>query len=305
MIDDSSQTPSSEPKLHQWHRLFGIALVETLAGRPWRVELEVELALRSQLLDVAIIEKDGHGAVGEGSGQVYDLPDGIENLRVHNLLSYKSHHEGLDAWVLDELVGHFVNYRKIRLSPSGKRYPISDFGLYVVVTRFPAKFQHKLEPTEWEGVYEITWGSQRVRVIVLNAIATHPRNLPWELFASEQERFQQGVVHFRARSSSGSRDGHWALLERLHLVHLTEGMVMAYDMKEFLRETKEMMLAQMPIDDRLRGLNAEEVIGHFKPEEVLGHFKPEEVLGHFKPDDILKNIDISAIEDWLAKQKSL
>ncbi len=40
-----------------WHRLFGIALVEQFAGTPWRVELELELALRSQRLDIVLIER--------------------------------------------------------------------------------------------------------------------------------------------------------------------------------------------------------------------------------------------------------
>jgi hypothetical protein len=56
----TSHSPSepSEERLRQWHRLFGIALMEVFEGAPWRVELEQELALRSQLLDVAIIR--GH-----------------------------------------------------------------------------------------------------------------------------------------------------------------------------------------------------------------------------------------------------
>ncbi|TCT22876.1 hypothetical protein EDC35_102207 [Thiobaca trueperi] len=37
-----------------WHRLFGIALVEQFVGTPWRVELELELALRSQRLDIVL-----------------------------------------------------------------------------------------------------------------------------------------------------------------------------------------------------------------------------------------------------------
>jgi hypothetical protein len=30
----------------------------------------------------------------------------------HNLISFKSFQESLDAWSLKELVGHYVNYRK-------------------------------------------------------------------------------------------------------------------------------------------------------------------------------------------------
>ncbi len=50
-----------------WHRLFGIALTDLFTGRPWRVELELELALKSQRLDVLIIERL--------SGSGHDLRD--------------------------------------------------------------------------------------------------------------------------------------------------------------------------------------------------------------------------------------
>ena len=93
--------------------------MEVFEGAPWRVELEQELALRSQLLDVAIIESTGEaterGPVAERRSaanptplpdQPLELPDGLENLRPHNLLTYKSRYEALNAWTLDELIGH-------------------------------------------------------------------------------------------------------------------------------------------------------------------------------------------------------
>jgi hypothetical protein len=43
--------------LRDWHRAFGIALIDLFAGAPWRMELEQELALISQELDVVIIEE--------------------------------------------------------------------------------------------------------------------------------------------------------------------------------------------------------------------------------------------------------
>jgi hypothetical protein len=83
-------------RLRQWYQAFGIALMEIFAGAPWRVELEQELALKSQLLDVAIIEATNEDAERHHPGE---RPDGLENLRAHNLLTYKSRHEVLTAWV--------------------------------------------------------------------------------------------------------------------------------------------------------------------------------------------------------------
>ncbi|WP_242463987.1 hypothetical protein [Thiococcus pfennigii] len=92
------------PDLLQWHRLFGIALTDRFAGTPWRVELEKELALSSQRLDAVIIERSETPPAPERLAP--ELPDGLAPLRAHNVLTYKSYHEPLDAWALDELIGH-------------------------------------------------------------------------------------------------------------------------------------------------------------------------------------------------------
>ncbi|MBK5969452.1 MULTISPECIES: hypothetical protein [Thiorhodovibrio] len=182
MVNQAPDNPDKDP-LRQWHRAFGIALVDVFAGAPWRVELEQELALTSQELDVAIIE-----AAEEGRKAYLPdpLPDGLENLRAINLLSYKSRHEALDFWSLDELIGYYVIYRKVKLDAESARRPLDAFGLYAVATRFPRALApaDRLEPTAWEGVYDLPWGGHRVRIIVLNQIAKHPRNAPWELFSS-------------------------------------------------------------------------------------------------------------------------
>ncbi|MEA3644351.1 MAG: hypothetical protein VBE63_31170, partial [Lamprobacter sp.] len=85
-------------------------------------------------------------------------------------------HAPLDAWTLDELIGHYVNYRKLRLNPEGERHRQDAFGLYAVATRCPSGLvrKHPLTPTAWDGVYDLPWGGHQVRLIVLNAIAKHP-----------------------------------------------------------------------------------------------------------------------------------
>ncbi|MBK1703384.1 hypothetical protein [Halochromatium glycolicum] len=167
----------TDERLRQWHRLFGIALTQLFQGAPWRVELEYELALQRQLLDVVIIEAPEPGSPPPLPP---DLPDGLEALRAHNLLTYKSQHEALDAWALDELVGHYINYRKLTLDAKGARLPADAFGLYAVATRDPKALaaQHRLEPAGAPGLYDLAWGSQVVRLIVLNTIEQTPRNAP-------------------------------------------------------------------------------------------------------------------------------
>jgi hypothetical protein len=117
-------------RLDDWHRLFGLTLTDVFSDTPWRVELEKDLAMQRQRLDVVIIEQTAP------DGSAADLPDGFDALRRHNLLTYKSKQEPLDGWALDELIGHYVNYRKL-LSPKPGLLPESDFQLYAVATRHP------------------------------------------------------------------------------------------------------------------------------------------------------------------------
>jgi hypothetical protein len=276
-MDSDMVIPPDNDPLRQWHRAFGIALMDVFAEAPWTVELELEMALKSQLLDVAIIEAAGQG---EATQPEADLPDGLENLRAHNLLTYKSHHEALTAWVLDELTGHYVNYRKQRPDSGGKRHPPEAFGLYAVATRYPGQLTraHRLHPTAWDGIYDLPWGGHVVRVIVLNRIEPHPRNAAWELFASEQDRIRQGLEHYRARQER-ARGGHRELLEHLYRLYRREEAEMAYTMEQFLRETHEMV-----IDEAIRN-------------------DPEAILKRFDPEDRLKGLDPATIEAWLAKQR--
>ncbi len=118
----------SEPKA--WHRLFGLSLVDFFRGTPVTVEMEKDLSLKQQLLDVVVVRKGAEPLPCR-------LPDGFEELAGHNLISFKSYQEALDGWGLNELIGHYVNYRK-QASPSMQELlPEADFRLFAVSIRFP------------------------------------------------------------------------------------------------------------------------------------------------------------------------
>jgi len=307
--------------LTPWHRLFGIALTDLFTGRPWRVELEKELALKSQRLDVLIIERLPGAAAVTDAAALADLPDGLENLTAHNVLSYKSKQEALDGWAMEELIGHYVTYRKlasiqalsgppadpVEPAPAAERLlPEAAFRLYAVATRHPAKLFGQLAPgalhrTAWPGVYDVDWGSRRIRVIVLNALAKHPRNAPWELFASQMDRIRYGLAHYRPRSPT-------ARLLRFHLanVHQLELPDMAYTLDDFKLDTYRMLiddfhalsleerqalLERMDVADRLRGLDPEERLRGLDAEERLRGLDTEEILRRLDPEERLRGLD--------------
>jgi hypothetical protein len=211
----------SQAKRIDWHRWFGIGLSDRFDGTPWRVELEKELALKRQRLDVVIIEQSG-GAGTDIQPWTFDLPDGLDNLRAHNLLTYKSHQEALDAWAVDELLGHYVNYRKLLAARCDDRnvgdgdldeadaeglLPEDNFQLYAVATRPPLGLFRRLpagalQPTDRAGIHDLHWGIRRIRLIVLDDVADAPHNALWELFSSRIEHVRQGLRHLRGRRQS-------------------------------------------------------------------------------------------------------
>jgi hypothetical protein len=278
--------PDDTPR--PWHRLFGITLTDLFAGTPWRVELEKELALRSQLLDIVIIEQ-GAGAARADAAPGLELPDGLEGLCAHNLLTYKSQHEALDGWAIEELIGHYVNYRKLLSAPEQQRLPAAgDFRLYAVATRFPAKLgaDVQLAATPWPGVFDLTWGTRRIRLIVLGAIAKHPRNAPWELFSAEMDRIRHGVAHFRARTPQAA-----ALLHELYLRYQLELPTMAYTLEDFARDSHRHALERLTPEERRRfvqQLSPEERLRGLPPEERLRGLPPEERVRGLRPEDLRK-----------------
>ncbi len=68
----------------------------------------------------------------DGEPDLTDICDGFDNLSRHNLLSYKFKHQSLNAWALEELIGHYVKYQKI-IGKSQIR--TDDIRLYAISTR--------------------------------------------------------------------------------------------------------------------------------------------------------------------------
>src|SRR5262249_30681818 len=98
--------------LRDWHRLFGLLLTGFFTDSPFVVEVERDLSQQQQFLDVVIVRRRR----GKFTGV---LPDGMDDLAEHNLITFKSLREALDDWAIRELLGYYVAYRKlVSRSPS-------------------------------------------------------------------------------------------------------------------------------------------------------------------------------------------
>ena len=300
-----------------WHRLFGITLTDFFTGTAYTVELEKDLSLKKQFLDVVIIRKK-EGAMPD------ELPDGFENMGKHNLISYKSLHEPFDDWSADELIGHFVNYRK-QVSPSMKNLlPKEDFRLYAVCTRFPEKLEKQtvLTPVS-EGVYDLKWGIRNIRLIVTYRIAMEKKNAVWLMFSDVR-----GIVKYGASNYRGKLKEMNTAIRRLLGNYGIEGITdMPYTVEDFrkdaIREAFGYMtpaemaekfpdelivklppmkrLIGLPPEERLRGLPPEERLKGLPPEERLRGLPPEESLRGLPPEEIFRAFSPEEIRAYLKK----
>ncbi|NUO79037.1 hypothetical protein HUU05_03095 [candidate division KSB1 bacterium] len=258
-----------------WHRLFGLTLTDFFTDTGFHVELEKDLSLKQQFIDVIIIESATDKPMPE-------TPDGLENLARFNLLTYKSLHEPLDAWALDELIGHYVNYRKQASSTAKIFLPHEDFQLYAVCTRAPEKLAKEADlRTLQSGVREIRWGSKHVRVIVTSQVPEAEHNAVWKLFSGIAEQVQHATANYRWRRSDNS-----GIINQLFQNYEIEGMNMPYTWDDYYRDItrehldwlpKEELLAKLSVEDRLKGLPVEDRLKGLPVEDFLKSLPPEKI----------------------------
>lgn len=255
------------------HRVVGLTLADFFIGTRYVVEVERDLSVQQQFVDVVVIEQTEGEAVTE-------FPDGLENLGQYNVLTFKSPHEALDGWAMDELLGHFVNYRK---QESAKAFPKSKellpeeaFRLYALCTREPKKLagQAQLRPIK-EGVYEINWGSQIIRIIVLSQVPRIKRNAIWQIFSNIPGGVQFGARHYHWR-----RSDHSSIIKEF-LAHYNAEVSMPYTWDDYwvdkALEHEDKLLARLPVEKRLQGLPSEERLKGLPVEERLKGLTAKEI----------------------------
>jgi len=252
--------PVEQDTLRDWHRLFGLLLTDFFTGTPFTVEVEYDLSVQQQFLDVVILRR----RPGRLSLR---LPDGLERLAAHNLVTFKSLREALDAWALKELLAHFVAYRKLVSPTPTDLLAEEQFRLYAVCARFP---QGLSEQVPWQqrqpGVYDCLWGTDTVRVIVAGELLREAHNAPLHLFSAAPEVIGFGSSAYQRRSAHTSN-----LLKKLFVQLQGEGLAMSYTMEDFERdlfrkhfpqldpETRQEFLRSLPLEDRFAGLSDEQI----------------------------------------------
>jgi hypothetical protein len=257
-----------------WHRLFSVALQDFFHNSPFEVESEVDLSKKQQLLDLVIIRK-------KPGKFLLPLPDGLEDLVEHNLITFKSYQETLDDWAIHELIGHYVNYRKQRSPSFDNLLPSEQFQLFAVTARFPSKLSKQVEfRTLHHGVFEFTWGTQVIRLIVANQLSIELANVIIQLFSADTER-----VGFAARNYQPVNFETSSIVDQLLVKYGQEGFHMPYTLKDFkndvLRqiasepESVRSILERIDVNQRLEGLDAKQRLEGLGAEQILEQLDPQ------------------------------
>ncbi len=260
------------------HRLFGLSWTDFFQGTDVSVEPEMDLSLKQQFVDLVLIRK--------GSGPIpRPLPDGFEDLALHNLITFKSHREALDGWALCELIGHYVNYRK-QVSPSlDALLPESNFRLFAVCVRYPHNLMQQGGFKQVRaGIYEATYPGVTIQVIVVHQLPQVEHNAMLHLFSARADQLRYGKEHYQPRSRETS-----TLLYELFRAY-QEDPDMASQLEEFVRQSIDELLKKLPPQKRLEGLSPEERLEGLPPEKRLEGLSPEKRLEGLSPEERLEGL---------------
>jgi hypothetical protein len=228
--------------------------------------LDVDLSVRQQLLDVVIVRR------GQGT-KLVPWPDGFENPAEHNLLTFKSLQEPLDRWAIQELIGHYVNYRKQQSASRGQLLPETHFALFAAAMRFPRDLANDVAFQErGPGVYDITCLGGTIRVLVLSQAAEAERNALWNLFSGNRERVSYALKQLRPRLQYVS-----SVLNDLLSHYNQEGIHMPYTVEEVVQEINDRIIRDAPVEKRLAGLSPEEILKALPLEQLLARLTPEQL----------------------------
>lgn len=267
--------------MQPWHRYFGLLLTDLLQRQlrlPVEVQLEPDMSLKQQFLDVLVVRQ-------ESTPLDALLPDGLTLSTRYSLLSYKSHQEPLNSWTVQELIGHYVSYRK-QVSYEWARQeqcrfvlrPESDFQLYAVSTRYPVALEQqsglKLVPTDRAGVYTFNWGYAHLRVIVTAEIELIPKNAFWLIFSHRTERVKFGFVHSALQGSQVST----IVNQLFQYYRQEENIEMPYTLDDFIRDEMPSIMASFSVEARLQGLSVEDRLKGLAAEERLKGLAAEDRL---------------------------
>lgn len=259
-----------------WHRLFGTMMLDRCYNTAIEVTLELEVSHAQQFLDCALLRKP-EAAIDP------ELPDGFAPLAEHTLLSFKSVHEPVNAYAIEELIGYAIAYRKLKRLDLKVLLPPEKVRLMLIATRFPEAVARKVRFTALSpGVYDMVYGMTALRLVVIHQLPWVPQNAPLLFFSAVPEAIAYARSVFAPRTGEMCTSLLNSVLSRYGL----EGLSMPFTAEDFMREHTREVIERAPVEERLHGLSPEARLSGLAPETVLKQYSPEARLSGLSPEDL-------------------
>ena len=90
------------------------------------------------------------------------------------------------------------------------------------------------------GAYDVIWGTDTIRILVLREMPEAEQNLVWNLFSGDQNRIAAAFQRLQPRAHSWS-----SLVNKFLAYYGLEGIAMPYTMEDLEREAKEEILKKL------------------------------------------------------------
>src|SRR5207253_3058354 len=93
------------------------------------------------------------------------------------------------AWTLKELSAHGVNYRKWVSPDVDHLLPEEHFRLLAASMHFPRQLASQVAlQRQGPGAYDVVWGTDTIRILVVRDMPEAAQNLVWNLFSGDPGR---------------------------------------------------------------------------------------------------------------------
>ena len=119
--------------------------------------------------------------------------------------------------------------------------------------------------------------SRDIRILVLSRLPLAQRNAVLAFFTFDPEKVRFALDHYRWRIDDGS-----TVVNQLLQKYALEGINMPYTMEQFRKEYVKAHLDELDAEERVKGLNPEDVFSKFDPVERLKGLKVEEIEAYLK-----------------------
>ena len=118
------------------------------------------------------------------------------------------------------------------------------------------------------GVYDISIGPLRIRLLVIRNLANEPANAMLKLFSIVPEQIDFACQHYRPLSPHTT-----GIVDNLISMYRKEDNSMATTLEELNRKIRKELLETASVQERLKGLTAEERLKGLSPEEIAAYLR--------------------------------